>query len=88
MCSGRNVSEELVIAVMMDLPMETTFSDLQEHMTETGVLDNHVVLLIKAVIKNYVKIRMHHLAKENNQARMKNERCRKHYSRLVVQKHQ
>ena len=68
MCSGRNVSEQLVIAVMIDLPMQNTFSDLQEHMTETGVLDNHVVLLIKAVIKNYVKISMHHIAKENNQA--------------------
>ena len=76
------------MAVMTDIPLETTFSDLQEHMTETGVLDNHVVLLIKSVAKNYLKIRMHHIAKEFNQMMMKNERCRKHYSRLIVQKHQ
>ena len=76
------------MAVLEDIPLGKTFADLDEHMTETGVTDNHVYLLIKSLTRNYFKIRMHHLAKEANQTRIKNDNVRKWMNRLVVNKNQ
>ena len=56
--------------------MDSVFSDLSDHMSEDGMLGSHLIQLIKSVTKNYVKIRMHHLAKESNHAMVKNERVR------------
>ena len=85
---GTNVGEALVLAVLEDIPLDKTFAELDGHMTETGVTDNHVFLLIKSETRNYLKIRMHHLAKEANQTRIKNDRVRKWMNRLVVNKNQ
>ena len=75
------------MTVLEDIP-KNTFRDLQDHMTETGVTDNHVFPLIKAVARSYLKIRMHHIGKEFNQLTMKNARCRKKLSKLVLFKNQ
>ena len=82
------MGEALVRSVLEDIDINTTFSDLYGHMTETGVTENHVFLLIKSVTRNYLKIRMHHMAKEANQSRMKNDRVRKIMNKLVLFKNQ
>ena len=69
------MGEFVVRSVLEDININTTFRDLDGHMTETGVTENHVFLLIKSVTRNYLKIKMHHMAKEANQSRMKNEQA-------------
>ena len=70
--------------------MAKTFIDLNDHMKESGVLDmdNHVLLLIKSLSRNFLKIRMHHVAKEFNQSMIKNNRVRKKFNKLVLFKNQ
>ena len=74
--------------MLEDIEVNNTFVELHEHMRETGVTDNHVFLLIKSVTRNYLKIRMHQIAKEANQTRIKNERIRKKINKLVLFKNQ
>ena len=75
-------------AVLADTPLDSAFTDIHFHMRETGVTDNHVYLLIKAVTRNYLRIRMHHLAKEYNQNLLKHNRVRKKLSKLILFKNQ
>ena len=53
-----------------------------------GMQHDHVLLLIKSVIKNFIKIRMHYIAKESNQNMLKSERVREKYSKLILFKNQ
>ena len=74
--------------VFSEVCMDNTFPDIHYHMSQTGVTDNHVFLLIKAVARNYLKIRMHHIAKEFNQNMLKHDRVRKRLSKLILFKNQ
>ena len=74
--------------MLKDINIDKTLTELHEHMTETGVLDNHIYILIKSVTRNYIKIRMHHMAKEANQTRIKNERIRQKMNKLILFKNQ
>ena len=57
-------------------------------MQDSGVVDNHVYLVIESVARNYSKTRMHHMAREANETRMKNDRIRNMMHRLLVKKNQ
>ena len=72
---------------MSNLNINSTFEELHEHMFETAVTDNHVLNLIKLVVVAYCKIRLHHLAKEENSKNAK-ENVRKKLGKLVLFKHQ
>ena len=85
---GSRISEALVLSVLENIKINMVFVELEEHMTEQAVLDNHVFLLIKAVARNYIKIRMHHFAKEYNDGLIKHDRVRKKLSKVVLFKHQ
>ena len=85
---GAKVAESLVSSVLEDVDVDNTFVELHEHMRDSGVVDNHVYLLIKSVARNYLKIRMHHMAREANEMRIKNDRIRNMMHRLVVNKNQ
>ena len=85
---GKNIAEGLILSVLTDLDTEKVFVDLDHHMQETGVMENHVGLLIRSVTRSYIKICMHHLAKQNNQAIVKNNRVRKKLHKLVLFNHQ
>ena len=67
--------------------MEQIFPELNSHMMETAVMDNHVFQLVKSVARNYSKVRMHHLGKEYS-AKATGVKIRSKLSRLVVFKHQ
>ena len=49
--------------VLEDINISSIFVDLEEHMLEQSIMDNHVLLLVKALARIYVKICMHHIAK-------------------------
>ena len=57
-------------------------------MTETGVTDNHVYLLIKAVAGNFLKIRILIIVKEFNDNMLKHDRVRKKLFKLISFKNQ
>ena len=77
-----------MLSVLEDINISSIFVDLEEHMLEQSIMDNHVLLLVKAVARSYVKIRMHHIAKEFNESIVKNDRVRKKLTKLVLFKHQ
>ena len=85
---GKNIAKGLILSVLTDLDTEKVFVDLDHHMQETGVMENHVGSLIRSVTRSYINIRMHHLAKENNKAIVKNNRVRKKLHKLVLFNHQ
>ena len=77
-----------MLSVLEDINISSIFVDLEEHMLEQSIMDNHVLLLVKAVARSYIKIRMHHIAKEFNESIVKNDRVRKKLTKLVLFKHQ
>ena len=88
MLSGQEIVEALVVAVLTDIPTSRLFVDLEGHMLETPVTENHVIHLIKTISKNYCKVRLHHIGKEKNQRLMKDVRMRKKMNKLVIFKNQ
>ena len=80
--------DAIVTSVLADIPVKTTFTSIHFHMAQTGVTDNHIYLLIKAVARNYLKIRLLHIAKEFNQKMLKHDRVRKKLSKLLLFKNQ
>ena len=63
------------------------FRDLDDHMVDTAVNDNHVFALVKLVVKGYCKVRFYHLGKEYSQ-QLTGDKVRKKLSKLVLFKHQ
>ena len=51
------------ISVLEDLPMRNLFPELNAHIMDLAVEDNHIFPLIKKVSKTYSKIRLYHLVK-------------------------
>ena len=87
-CSDAKIAEALVLSVLKQVGDDDIFPELTEHMVEQTVTDNHLFLLIKSVSRSYIKIRMHHVAKEANEALLKNDKVRKKMSKLILFKHQ
>ena len=63
------------------------FNNLNEHMFDTSVVDNHLFILIKLITTNYINVLMHHLAKQHND-NLTGERIRKNYTKIILFKHQ
>ncbi|KAJ8022415.1 hypothetical protein HOLleu_37304 [Holothuria leucospilota] len=74
-------------AVLGGLKPSSVFPDLQAHMTDSAVDDNHVFHLVKLVAKCYCKIRLYHLGKETT-SKLSGPRIRKKLSKLVLFEHQ
>ena len=85
---GENIAEGLILSVISEFDRSELFLELAYHMHDTGVSENHVMLRIKAVTRNYINIRMHHLVKRNNCALVKNNRVRQKFNKLVLFNHQ
>ena len=67
--------------------MSTVFKDLDNHVLDSAVDENHVFLLIKILAKCYCKVRLYHLGKETTQ-KLSGPKIRKKLSKLVLFKHQ
>ena len=59
-CSG--ISEAIVTAVLSGINQSKVFTELDSHMFDTPVSENHIFCL--TVSKCYCKVRLHHLGKE------------------------
>ena len=54
------------IAVLGNIGSKTTFRELEDHITDSALGDNHIIHLIKEVTKCYCKIRFKHLGVMSN----------------------
>ena len=85
--TSAGITQAISVAVLGNINHRFIFSELNEHMKECAVEDNHLTNLIKLIARNYCKIRMHHLTKEDN-ARMSGPKIRKKLSKLILFNHQ
>ena len=69
---GPKLPDAIALAVLEEIVRKKPFPQLDDHMLESPVNNNHVYQLIKSVIKSFVRIRFHHLGKEANQLMLKN----------------
>ena len=81
------ISDAIAKSVLEDLPLDDIFPDLDEHMLETAVSDNHVFQLVKKVTKSYCKVRMYHYGREYTE-KMTEEKVRKRLTKLIHFKNQ
>lgn len=84
---GKGIVDAITTSVLRDVDTRKIFPLLSEHMFDTPVNENHVIVLTKLVCKNFSKIRMYHLGKEQNQ-KLAGENIRKQYNKLVLFKYQ
>ncbi len=67
--------------------MATMFKDLDEHMLDTTVTDNHTLKLIKTISICYSKVRFYHPGKLYTD-NMSSNKVRKKLTKLVLFEHQ
>ena len=67
--------------------LKTILGELDNHMVETALNDNHIFGLIKLIAKSYCKVRFYHLGKECRQ-QLTGERVRKKLNKLILLGHQ
>ena len=81
------VPEAIANSVFRELPMDNIFPELNAHMMEMSVGDNHVFQLIKSVSKSYSKIIMY-LSSREFSGKVTGERVRKRLTKLIHFKNQ
>ena len=85
--NGCGISNAIVQAVLGFLPVSSHFQVLDHHLFDSPVGDNHVIQLIKNVIKCYSKVKFYHLGKKANDD-ASGEKIRKKLCKLILFKHQ
>ena len=85
--TGKGIPDAIATSVLCETNLSTVFQELEDHMVDTAVNENHIFGLIKTITKSYCKIRLYHLGKEYSQS-LTGERVRKKLSKLVLFKHQ
>ena len=83
----KNVQEGIAAAVLRTIDVKQVFTNLEDHMLDCIVTENHIFLLIKVVAKTYCKIRPYHLGKEKTQT-ISYDRIRHKFSKLILFNHQ
>ncbi|KAL3210732.1 hypothetical protein MRX96_008673 [Rhipicephalus microplus] len=87
----KNAADTVTAKVMAELSgvlsTNKLYPELHGHMFESAVDSNHFVRLVKCVIGCYVKIRMHHAAKQAT-AKITGPNIRKRLAELIIFSHQ
>ena len=84
---GEGIPDAIAASVWNGIDIQATFKELDEHMLDTTVNDNHVFKLIKTVSKCYCKVRLYQLGKTTTEMATKTK-VRKKLSKLVLFEHQ
>ena len=84
---SRRFPDAVAIGVMTNLNASKVFDELQDHMLDCSLQDNHVFGLIKIITRCYCKIRLHHLGKQATD-NISGTKIRKKLSKLVLFNHQ
>ena len=84
---SKGLPNAIATSVLTTINMATMFKDLDEHMLDTTVTDNHTLTLIKAISTCYSKVRFYHLGKLYTD-NMSSNKIRKKLTKLVLFQHQ
>ena len=84
-CIG--LSDAIAVSVLGYLGSSDIFTELQSHVLESAVDDNHIFQLIKIIVKCYCKVRFYHLGKETTD-KIGGTKIRKKLSKLILFKSQ
>eukprot|EP00794_Sanderia_malayensis_P021103 gene21103-23164_t len=84
-CTG--IPDAIATSVLGSLNLSSVFRELDSHVFDSAVDDNHVFSLIKTLAKCYCKVRLYHLGKETTQ-KLSGPKIRKKLTKLVLFKHQ
>ena len=84
---ARGIPDAFVVAVLASLSIPSLFTELDHHLFDSPVGENHVVQLIKSIIKSYCKVKFYHLGK-NTTENSSGAKIRKKLNKLVLFNHQ
>ena len=84
---ARGIPDAFVVAVLASLSIPSLFTELDSHLFDSPVGENHVVQLIKSIIKSYCKVKFYHLGK-NTTENSSGQKIRKKLNKLVLFNHQ
>ena len=85
--NGKGIIAGIVSSIMSSSIMKYIFKSLTSHQFDTPVMENHIIILTKAVINAYCKIRFHHLANIHN-LEAEGKKVRKILNKLILFSHQ
>ena len=77
------ITSAITSVVLNEVVPKGVFSSLQDHQFDTPVEANHLLKLVKCVSQCFVKVRMHHLAKQQTADAVK-DKLRKRLSKLIL----
>ena len=61
---SKGIADTITVSILGALNLTTMFIELDNHMFESAVDENHVLGLIKTIAKCYCIVRLYHLGKE------------------------
>ena len=85
--TSSKIVSAILSVVLEEAAKKNAFSSLHDHMFDSSPHKNHLFRLIKCIAKCFLKIRMHHLAKETT-AKVRGENIRKILSKTILFKKQ
>ena len=83
----KGIVAAIAIAVLGAVNVSSLFTELDDHMYDSTVDENHVHLLIKDIANCYCKVRLYHLGKEST-AKLSDKNIRRKLNKLVLFNHQ
>ena len=84
---GERIPDAIASFVLNGIDMRATFKDMDSHMLDAVVNDNHTFTLIKTISKCYSKVHLYHLGKTTTETASK-DKVRKKLSKCVLFEHQ
>jgi hypothetical protein len=90
-CKGKlrtgNIGNRITTLVLKHTLEKPVFLNLSSHVLESLLPENHVLSLIKAIVKEFLNLRFHHLSKTNNIS-LKGKNVRQKLTKIVLFKNQ
>ena len=77
----------IAITVLAAVNVSSLFTELDDHMYDSTVDDNHVHELIRDIANCYCKVRLYHQGKEST-AKLSDKNIRRKLNKLVLFNHQ
>lgn len=83
--SNKNNLPKLIVEISKKFIFSNIFEELSEHILEQDPLENHLILLIRAITLRFLEVRIHFLLKKTSR---RDERIRNFHTKLVLFKGQ
>ena len=83
---GEGIPDAIAVSVLNGVNIQATFKEIDKHMLDTTVNDNHVFKFIKTVSKCYCKVRLYQLGKTTTEMSTKTEMRKKLNKRVLFER--